>query len=108
MKRIIVFAAGLILLGAVTDAGAARPPREAGGKSPAAEEQAGRVEVIKGVALPLDKAIKIGDGGTTVIEITDPDCPFCRRASAYLSAKNDITRYVFFYRSEERRVGKEC
>jgi thiol:disulfide interchange protein DsbC len=47
--------------------------------------------------LPLDKAVKIGSGPHTVIEITDPDCPFCRKASEYFAKRNDVTRYVFFY-----------
>lgn len=46
--------------------------------------------------LPLDKAIKIGSGASKVIEFTDPDCPFCRRASTFFSGKADVTRYVFF------------
>ncbi len=47
--------------------------------------------------LPLDKALKIGSGSHTVIEITDPDCPFCRKASEYFATRGDVTRYVFFY-----------
>jgi thiol:disulfide interchange protein DsbC len=47
--------------------------------------------------LPLEKSVKIGSGPHTVIEITDPDCPFCRKASAYFATRNDVTRYVFFY-----------
>lgn len=47
--------------------------------------------------LPLEKALKIGSGPHTVIEITDPDCPFCRKASDYLATRNDITRYIFLY-----------
>jgi glutaredoxin len=31
-----------------------------------------------------------------VIEFTDPDCPYCRKASEYLKGKNDMTRYVYF------------
>jgi thiol:disulfide interchange protein DsbC len=46
---------------------------------------------------PLDKAIKIGSGPHRVIEITDPDCPYCRKASEYLATRKDVTRYVFFY-----------
>lgn len=46
--------------------------------------------------LPLDKAVKIGDGKNTVIEITDPDCPYCRKASEYFTKRTDVTRYVFF------------
>ena len=47
--------------------------------------------------LPLEKAVKIGSGPHTVIEITDPDCPFCRKASAFFATRKDVTRYVFFY-----------
>jgi thiol:disulfide interchange protein DsbC len=46
--------------------------------------------------LPLDKAVKIGSGPKKVIEFTDPDCPFCRRASDALKKRTDVTRYVFF------------
>ncbi|SDL80065.1 thiol:disulfide interchange protein DsbC [Geoalkalibacter ferrihydriticus] len=47
--------------------------------------------------LPLEKALKIGDGKNVVIEITDPDCPFCRKASEFLSERDDVTRYIYFY-----------
>ncbi len=47
--------------------------------------------------LPLEKAVKIGSGPHTVIEITDPDCPFCRKASDFFATRSDVTRYVFFY-----------
>jgi thiol:disulfide interchange protein DsbC len=47
--------------------------------------------------LPLDKAIKIGDGPNQVVEISDPDCPFCRDGSAFFSARDDVTRYVFLF-----------
>jgi thiol:disulfide interchange protein DsbC len=46
---------------------------------------------------PLEKALKIGSGPHTVIEFTDPDCSYCRQASAFLSARNDVTRYIFFF-----------
>jgi len=46
--------------------------------------------------IPLDKGIKIGSGHTIVIEFTDPDCPYCRKASAYLEKRSDTTRYVYF------------
>jgi thiol:disulfide interchange protein DsbC len=46
--------------------------------------------------LPLEKAVKIGNGKKTIIEFTDPDCPFCKKASEYLKGKTDVTRYVFF------------
>lgn len=47
--------------------------------------------------MPLDKAIKIGNGKQTVIEFTDPDCPYCRRAASYFESRKDLTRYVFFF-----------
>ena len=47
--------------------------------------------------IPLDKAIKIGSGKQTIIEFTDPDCPFCRRSAAFLETLKDVTRYVFFF-----------
>ena len=46
--------------------------------------------------LPLDKAITVGKGPVQVIEITDPDCPYCRRASAWLDGRSDVTRKIFF------------
>jgi thiol:disulfide interchange protein DsbC len=46
--------------------------------------------------LPLEKAVKLGNGKTTVIEFTDPDCPFCKKASEYLKGRTDVTRYIFF------------
>lgn len=47
--------------------------------------------------LPLDKAIKIGSGKNIVVEFTDPDCPYCRKASEYFKKRDDITRYIFFF-----------
>jgi len=47
--------------------------------------------------LPLEKAVKIGNGKTVVIEFTDPDCPFCRKADDFLSKRQDVTRYVFLF-----------
>lgn len=46
--------------------------------------------------LPLDKALKIGTGKTVVVEITNPDCQYCRKSSDFLSRKKDLTRYIFF------------
>ncbi|WP_305045021.1 DsbC family protein [Geoalkalibacter sp.] len=46
--------------------------------------------------LPLDKAVRIGEGPHVVIEVTDPDCPFCRKGSQYFAQRKDVTRYVFF------------
>lgn len=58
-----------------------------------AKNQAETLKKIKD--LPLEKAVKVGSGAKTVIEFTDPDCPYCRRASEALKKRDDITRYVF-------------
>jgi len=47
-------------------------------------------------SIPLDKAIRIGNGANVVIEVTDPDCPFCRKGSEFFKGRTDVTRYVFF------------
>jgi len=46
--------------------------------------------------LPLDAAVRIGSGRNRVIEFTDPDCPYCRKASRFFRERRDVTRYVFF------------
>ena len=58
---------------------------------------AASAEAVKMVKnLPLDKAVKVGEGKFVVIEFTDPDCPYCRKASEYFTHRSDVTRYVFF------------
>jgi thiol:disulfide interchange protein DsbC len=47
--------------------------------------------------IDYSKAITIGSGPKTVVEFTDPDCPFCRKASKYFEGRQDITRHVYFY-----------
>lgn len=47
--------------------------------------------------LDFSKAVVVGSGPKTVVEFTDPDCPFCRRASKYFDGRKDVTRHVFFY-----------
>ena len=44
----------------------------------------------------LANAVKIGNGKHEVIEIIDPDCPYCRQMGNYWNKRNDVTRYVFF------------
>jgi thiol:disulfide interchange protein DsbC len=55
-----------------------------------------RIASAKLAALPLDKAVKIGSGKNIVVEVTDPDCPFCRRGSDFLATRQDVTRFIFF------------
>lgn len=56
--------------------------------------------------LPLDRALKIGNGKNVVIEFLDPDCFHCRESYKFFSRRKDVTVYVFFYplslRSEKK------
>ncbi len=61
------------------------------------QERAGELLGRKLKDAPLEKALKFGSGPHKVVEITDPDCPYCRQASAYLAGRKDLTRYVFFF-----------
>lgn len=45
--------------------------------------------------LDLTQAVKVGNGPNTVIEFTDPDCPYCRKLDEFMSQRSDVTRYVF-------------
>jgi len=47
--------------------------------------------------IPLDKALKMGNGKNIVIEFSDPDCGYCRKSSEFFSGRSDVTRYVFFF-----------
>lgn len=40
----------------------------------------------------LSSAIKIGSGKHEVIEIIDPDCPYCRKMANLWDSRNDINR----------------
>ena len=51
---------------------------------------------LKAKELPLDKAVKAGEGKHTVIEFTDPDCPYCRKAAEFFNKRSDVTKYTFF------------
>jgi thiol:disulfide interchange protein DsbC len=61
------------------------------------EERKGELLLGNVKNIPLDKAVKIGSGKQTIIEFTDPDCPYCRRSAAFLETVKDVTRYVFFF-----------
>ena len=60
------------------------------------KERLGKLMGDKLKLLPMDKAIKIGSGKNTVIEVTDPDCSFCRKGSEFFAQRSDVTRYIFF------------
>ncbi len=62
---------------------------------------------VKMEKIPLESALKIGTGKTTVVEFTDPNCPYCRKASLYLSERKDVTTYVFLIplsQDSERKI----
>ena len=67
----------------------------AAGKSLTAERK-GELAAKLVKTLPLDKAVKTGNGKTEVVEFTDPDCPYCRKAYDFFKARNDVTIYTFF------------
>jgi thiol:disulfide interchange protein DsbC len=52
-------------------------------------------------SLPLDKAIRIGKGKNIVVEFTDIDCPYCRKAEEFFKNRDDITRYIFLLPLEQ-------
>jgi thiol:disulfide interchange protein DsbC len=45
--------------------------------------------------LPLESALKIGNGKTAVVEFMDPNCYHCRQAYKFFSQRKDVTTYVF-------------
>lgn len=52
---------------------------------------------VAATEIDFTKAVVIGSGSKMVVEFTDPDCPFCRKASTYFEGRSDVTRYIFFY-----------
>lgn len=65
--------------------------------------------VLPAAAAQIDfsKAITIGSGPKVVVEFTDPDCPYCRKASKYFDGRPDVTRHVFFYPLASHLKAKE-
>lgn len=60
-------------------------------------ETQNRLMEAKAALFPLDKALKIGNGPNQVIEVSDPDCPFCREGSVFFAGRTDVTRYIFLF-----------
>ncbi len=60
-------------------------------------ESHNRLMTAKLALFPLDQALKIGNGPNQVIEVSDPDCPFCRDGSEFFAARDDVTRYIFLF-----------
>jgi thiol:disulfide interchange protein DsbC len=67
------------------------------GKNLTQESNAKRM-ASKLVNLPLDQALKVGNGKTTVVEFIDPNCHYCRLSfNFFIERKKDVTLYVFFF-----------
>jgi len=47
--------------------------------------------------IDFSKAVTIGSGPNVVVEFTDPDCPYCRKAAMYFENRQDVTRHIFFF-----------
>lgn len=45
--------------------------------------------------MDFSKAIVIGSGPKMVVEFTDPDCSFCRKAAKFFAQRSDVTQYIF-------------
>jgi thiol:disulfide interchange protein DsbC len=77
------------------------------GKNLTQESNSKRV-ASKLVNLPLDQALKVGSGKTTVVEFIDPNCHYCRLSFDFFAKrKNDVTLYVFFFplsEDSERKI----
>ena len=55
-----------------------------------------KIDQLKTLIGHKDKAIKVGSGRLEVIEVSDPDCPYCRQMERYWKEhQKDVTRYVF-------------
>lgn len=54
------------------------------------------LEKVEVSQIPLDEAIKLGNGSKKLIMIADPDCPFCKKAYQYLKSKN-VELYIFLF-----------
>lgn len=49
-------------------------------------------------SLPLELALKIGDGKKRIVEFTDPECPYCQAYHKYVRGREgELARYIFFY-----------
>lgn len=57
--------------------------------------------------LDFGKAITIGSGVKIVVEFTDPDCPYCRKAAKFFEGRSDVTRHIFFYPLPRHPKAKE-
>jgi len=61
------------------------------------DERVSKEVLSKVDKIDKSKLFKIGSGPVEIIEFTDPECPYCKRAEEMLEpVKDKITRYVVF------------
>ena len=65
------------------------------------------ISQVSAAGIDTSKAITIGTGANTVFEFTDPDCPFCRKATTYFDGRSDVTRHIFFFPLRNHPRAKE-
>ncbi len=65
------------------------------------------VSLASATGIDTSKSITIGNGAKIVYEFTDPDCPFCRKATTYFDGRTDVTRHIFFYPLPRHTRAKE-
>ena len=65
------------------------------GKNLTQESNAKRM-TSKLAKLPLDKALKIGNGKTAVVEFIDPNCHYCRLSFNFFNTRNERCYAVCF------------
>jgi len=71
------------------------------------QESNAKKMVAKLASLSLDKALKIGNGKTSVIEFIDPNCHYCRLSFNFFKDRmKDVTLYVFFHPLSEDSAKK--
>lgn len=65
------------------------------------------VQHAHATSIDLSQALVIGNGPKTVIEFTDPDCSFCRKAAKYFHNRPDVKKYIIFMPLDRHRDAKE-
>ncbi len=71
------------------------------------QESNAKKMVAKLANLPLDKALKIGNGKTSIVEFIDPNCHYCRLSFNFLKERiKDVTLHIFFHPLSEDSAKK--
>jgi thiol:disulfide interchange protein DsbC len=54
-----------------------------------------KLDAIDFATLPLNQAVKIGNGKRVLVTFEDPNCSFCRKLATELQQVKDVTLYTF-------------